>query len=234
MKTFQMRNTNRPIDVVDHWRKNEWLNLNPPYQRGEVWGPIRQKSLIFSLVVGIPIPSIVVNDRASAGLFETEACEDITYAIIDGKQRIRAILAWIDGELGVPGEWFDSSSREVTFDQLDLVTRRKFRNKTLAFSEAVLGTIEQEKQVFELINYGGVPQGQSDLVDGDVCLNLSEADHKFIVNCVHQVSRADSLRGGGRDYKLEDKIERVLKILGDKPNKPRFMEWSTIHQHTNT
>ncbi len=49
LKKVEFRNTNRSLDVVLFWRKEgpkEGLLLNPPYQRGDVWGRTRRRNLI--------------------------------------------------------------------------------------------------------------------------------------------------------------------------------------------
>ena len=148
-----LQTTNRPVDVIRHWRNEGDLNLDTEYQRGHVWGVIRQRNLIRSILSGVPIPSIIVNIRDWGG--------DYTVAVIDGKQRITAVLAFIDSIIEVPGEWFGLSGN-IRFEDLEAQLQRRFRHQTMGFSEGSLKTIEEEKEVFELVNYGGVPQGESD------------------------------------------------------------------------
>ena len=156
MKRLQLFQTNRPCDVVIHWQREGVLLLDPPYQRGDVWGPVRQRNLIRSILLGIPIPSVIINDRG--GNFG----EDYSYAVIDGKQRITAILKFLNSELFVPGEWFDMPG-EVMFCELPVARQRGLRHTPIACSEGRLQSLEEEREVFELVNFGGVPQGESDL-----------------------------------------------------------------------
>lgn len=148
--------TNRPLEVLRHWMKDGYLHLSPPYQRGDVWGTARQRNLVSSLLLGVPIPSVVVNDRMAANWGD-----DIV--VIDGKQRIGAILAFFESRLSVPAEWFGVDGSQVVYGDLVLPQRRRFNNLTLGVCEAALGSIEQERQVFDLINFGGLAQGESDL-----------------------------------------------------------------------
>lgn len=155
MKRLQLFATNRPLDVVLYWRKDGQLLLDPPYQRGDVWGPVRQQNLIKSFLQGIPIPAIIVNDRSRTS-------KEFVYAVIDGKQRLTAFLKFLDGELQVPAEWFGLDGLMVSWNDLSLAQQRGFRQTPLPFAEGSL-QVEQEIEVFELVNYGGVPQGESDL-----------------------------------------------------------------------
>lgn len=61
------------------------LELNPSYQRGNVWSDKESCELIDSVLRGIPLPSIILNQRKG----------DETLEIVDGKQRLTAILRFI-------------------------------------------------------------------------------------------------------------------------------------------
>lgn len=86
------------------------LELNPSYQRGNVWTDKESSELIDSVLRGIPLPSIILNQRKG-----DEALE-----IVDGKQRLTAILRFIgshpdarrfvegiEAEDGIPARDFD-------------------------------------------------------------------------------------------------------------------------------
>lgn len=157
LRDMRLNQTNRPLDSVNFWEREGYLLLTPPYQRGDVWGPVRRVNLIRSLLLGIPIPSIIINDRSMTQWPN----DDLRFAVIDGKQRLTTILMFLKSELAVPGEWVDLPG-EVTFSEMPIVTQRKICNRPLAFSEGSLPTLEEEQLVFELVNFGGVPQGESD------------------------------------------------------------------------
>lgn len=159
LKRLRLMTTNRPLDTIRHWRNEGMLLLDAPYQRGDVWGPKRRVNLIRSLLLGVPIPSIVVNDRGGA-----EWPNDWRVAVIDGRQRCTTILMFLDSQLSVPGEWFGEygETDRVFYKDLTAATQRQLRLSTLGFSEGNLESIEQETEVFELVNYGGVPQGETD------------------------------------------------------------------------
>lgn len=159
---LRLSQTARPVDVILYWHREKSMELNAPYQRGDVWSETRQRNLIRSILLGIPIPSIIINDRASAGWDELVFC-----AVIDGKQRLTAILKFMLDELTVPGEWFGVESAVshgmIVFSDLPINRQRGFRNHPIPFTEGQLGSLDEEREVFDLVNFGGVPQGQTDL-----------------------------------------------------------------------
>jgi hypothetical protein len=76
--------------------KPDRLDLNPPYQRGSVWGVERKRNLIRSLLMGLPIGAVFLNSRH---IMQPDR-------VVDGKQRIEAILDFLGDGLAVPAEWF--------------------------------------------------------------------------------------------------------------------------------
>jgi hypothetical protein len=157
MRLTQM---SRPISCLTQWRDDsdgDILLLNPPYQRGDVWGLKRRRNLIRSILLGVPIPSLIINNR-----FAAKWDRDYRMAVIDGRQRITTLLMFLDGVLAVPGEWFGYDQAEVRWGNLSIPEQRGFRQRSIAVSEGQLPTIEHERQVFDLVNFGGIAQGERD------------------------------------------------------------------------
>lgn len=79
----------------DIWRINDFsgkasrgiLNLNPSYQRGDVWPTSDAQKLIESILRGIPLPSII--------LLKPRGANQTMYEVVDGKQRLTSILRFI-------------------------------------------------------------------------------------------------------------------------------------------
>lgn len=158
LERLRLSATNRPIDVVQYWsRDGDGLLLDPPYQRGDVWGVKRQQNLIRSILLGIPIPSLIINDRFQAGWKD-----DYRIAVIDGKQRITAILRFLSGALPIPGAWVGSESEWITFPEMQIAQQRGIKNHPIPVAEGQLGTLAMEQEVFDLVNFGGLAQGESD------------------------------------------------------------------------
>lgn len=183
MKRLQLNQSNRPIEWLSYLEQSRDLELSPPYQRGDVWGIRRRRNFIRSILMGIPIPSIIVNDRLMAD-FVGDKPE--AFAVIDGKQRCTAILMFFADRFTVPAEWFEpahiaTDRPEIIYSELNAIGQRMFRGRGLAFSEARLKTLEDEQEVFELVNFGGIPQGErdDDLIPVDSVEPFNLADLKI-------------------------------------------------------
>jgi len=82
------------------------LNLNPPYQRNDIWTEKAQKDLINSIQNGFPIPNFFFHQR-SKNLFD----------VADGQQRTRAILAYIDKEISDSNKkYFDNEVEFLNYE----------------------------------------------------------------------------------------------------------------------
>ena len=62
------------------------LDLSPSYQRGDVWPTSDAQMLIESILRGIPLPSVILLKREG---------DEAPYEVVDGKQRLTAILRFI-------------------------------------------------------------------------------------------------------------------------------------------
>lgn len=149
-------NTGRP-DIFD---------LNPPYQRGTVWTLEQRQRLIESFLSGIPIGSVTVNNRWAVNGYQGP----VGYAVVDGKQRIETVRAFVADEFAVPADWFEDEDiadenpdGTILFSQLTKRGQFGVHNWTIPTQEARLATVEDEARLFILLNSGGTAQTAADL-----------------------------------------------------------------------
>ncbi|MFC8501263.1 DUF262 domain-containing protein [Pedococcus sp. NPDC057267] len=96
----------RELSVTRFTRLRSVIDMNPAYQReGGVWKEETRSRLIDSILNGLDVPKLyfevpTTKHRNDQGL-------TVQYAVIDGKQRLEAITAFLDGELGLADDfWF--------------------------------------------------------------------------------------------------------------------------------
>ena len=73
-----------PISDIKAHAERGRLNLSPSYQRGDVWPNTDAQMLMESILRGIPLPSVILMRTVDHGRS--------VYEVIDGKQRLTAIL----------------------------------------------------------------------------------------------------------------------------------------------
>ena len=85
--------------------REETLTLRPPYQRKPVWAARQKCYLVESILLELPVPEIYVHRT-------TDADGASSYAVVDGQQRIRAVLQFL-------GSVFEPDAAELTGFALD-------------------------------------------------------------------------------------------------------------------
>ncbi len=78
------------------------LDLQPPWQRKDVWSLKKKRELIKSLLHGIPLPSIILHQKGS------------NRSIIDGKQRLSSIMGFMQNDWKLPN--FDVPAGSPLFE----------------------------------------------------------------------------------------------------------------------
>jgi len=151
-------------------------DISPEYQRDSVWTEDQRIALVRSWLMGVPIPAVVVNDRifGSWPRDRTGPLGGFAYAVIDGKQRIETAIAWFAGEFGVPASWLPADVVETTEDTEDGpyvhytgLEASEQRHQAMMFQlptvEAQVATIQEEAELFLLLNGAGTPQTEANL-----------------------------------------------------------------------
>lgn len=84
--------TKTTYTVVDflEWQRQGSLDLRPFYQRRSVWNPRVKSLLVDSLLRGFPLPLIFLHNRLDVRTSKT------VRQVVDGQQRLRTILAYVD------------------------------------------------------------------------------------------------------------------------------------------
>lgn len=87
------------IQRIYNFYKNELLFVNRRYQRKLIWTIEEKKKFIDSLIKGFPVPLIL--------LAESRYEDRHVFEIIDGMQRLNAIISFIEGDFDHEGYYFD-------------------------------------------------------------------------------------------------------------------------------
>ncbi|UKJ63593.1 DUF262 domain-containing protein [Cellulosimicrobium cellulans] len=152
--------------IYDLYRRDRF-SVNRRYQRKLVWSVDEKRRLIDSAIKQLPIPLFLVAEKTGEVVTEFE--------VIDGLQRLNAIIAFIENEYGIDGGFFNLETLADTKDLKDrgeLVQRepvlgrdesRRFTNYTTALSVFRSGSGETIDEVFRRINSSGRKLSSQDL-----------------------------------------------------------------------
>jgi len=120
------------------------LILKPPYQRKPVWTNNQKAYLINTIIGGYNIPEVYIHR-------ETDEKGNTKYNIVDGQQRIRTILEFIEGDFSLSEE-YDPNYADFQFKDLPSEVQKKYWGFTIFAREIVEATDEEVKNLFRRMN----------------------------------------------------------------------------------
>jgi hypothetical protein len=131
------------------------LKIKPPYQRKPIWSAKQKCYLVESILLGLPVPEIYIQQSTSPE-------GSSTYAIVDGQQRIRSVLQFVGSETD-PTESeqnkfvldklkADSAWRNKTFGELTDDEKRKFFGYKFAVRYLNTDSDDAVRDMFERLN----------------------------------------------------------------------------------
>lgn len=152
-----VRRTTYPVKQFASWYKEKQLTLRPPFQRKDVWKPKAKSLLIDSVLRGLPLPIIILRDKAGISIEPHQE-------VVDGQQRLLSLLSYISPEL------FDSSARFTlskthikelgghSFEQLDADLQRRILDYELSVHVLPASVDDQQVlRIFARLNSTGLP-----------------------------------------------------------------------------
>lgn len=146
--------THRSVAWLKKTNDEGQLEMRPPFQRNPVWSNKQKGALIETILLEYPIPEIYMQDVVSEDGAEK-------HIVVDGQQRIRSVLDFIDGEFEIEEEGF--SWEDISFDDLSSDDKKKiFEYK---FVTRILPTIPDEeiRSIFQRINRNTVTLNAQEL-----------------------------------------------------------------------
>lgn len=146
---MQERNDFLLPQILDFVKEKKWMNLQPEYQRRQVWDRPKRSTFIESLLMNLPVPPVF--------LFEPEYSR---YEVMDGQQRLSAIVDFYSNRFKLTGldRWPELNNR--AFDDLPPLLKRGLDRRRM--SAVILqnttgpdGDDQVRRMVFERLNTGG-------------------------------------------------------------------------------
>jgi len=129
------------------------LNLNPDFQRNEVWGLKQKSRLIESILIKIPIPSFYIDAR-----------DESNWIVIDGLQRLSTIIRYINDEFALKDLEFLQELNGKKFSNLDRNFQRRIEDFKLTLYLIRPNTPEEiALNIFTRINTLGEPLSQQEI-----------------------------------------------------------------------
>ena len=132
-----------PISDIRDWSNAGLLEIQPDFQRREVWSASARIMLMDTVLRDVPMHKIFLANRVR---------DDRTHRIvIDGQQRIRATLDFLRDRFSLD-EPYDGAEKGKKFSELDQATKDRFLSYQIDFNEAVNPTEDEVREVYTRVN----------------------------------------------------------------------------------
>ncbi|MGY3257044.1 DUF262 domain-containing protein [Pseudomonas chlororaphis] len=135
--------------IIDFVNQKKWMNLQPEYQRRQVWDRKKKSQFIESLLMNLPVPPVF--------LFEPEYSR---YEVMDGQQRLSAIVAFYTNRFKLSGLEYWPELNGFQYDDLPPLIQRGLDRRRLSAVVLQSNALKEDyddlrKIVFERLNTGG-------------------------------------------------------------------------------
>ena len=162
-----------PISDIRDWKEAGRLELQPDFQRREVWSSPARIMLMDTILRGIPMPKIFLSNIIRDGK---------TYRIvIDGQQRITAILDFLQGKFSMEKP-YTGDNEGKTFSELDQETQNRFLSYQIDFNEAVNASEKEAREVYARVNKYTVPLTKQELRRADLPGDFLDVSEELAIN----------------------------------------------------
>ncbi len=177
------------------------LNLNPPYQRNNIWTEKAQMKLISSIKDGMPLPTFFFHE-----------IEEKQYEIADGQQRTRAILAFYNKEIT------DFEKKHFVKDT-DLIFLN-YKIPVVVIDQSV--SPEKIRDFYKMVNNSGIRVNQpesrkAEFFDTDILKLVEELTTTNAFKEVNIFNDKQKDRMIDREF-VEELVSQIFFDIGDKKN----------------
>lgn len=154
-RTVKTQDIEYDIETLHKRIKAKVIKLDPEYQRRHRWTDETSSRLIESLILNIPIPTIFISQDIDV---DDENDQEIArYTVIDGQQRLTAIVRFLDNALVLEGLRALSELNGMTRRGLPPFLARRLEERTIKCLR-IDSTLDPQVKydIFERLNTGSV------------------------------------------------------------------------------
>ncbi|MEU4637568.1 DUF262 domain-containing protein [Micromonospora chalcea] len=179
------------------------LDLNPAFQRGNVWSKSQQSHFIESLLTGLPVPAVFLAEEPHG-----------RSSVIDGRQRLIAINKFVKNEFRLTGLEYAYEFDDFTFDGLPHSTRMRFLTRSyIRFITIDERSDSMAKNIlFVRLNTGGERLTQQEIRNAKFPGILNESLKELAEDSFFRTQIGRNIRGSRSRTGMAD-VEYVLRFF---------------------
>ncbi|PZO58699.1 MAG: hypothetical protein DCF15_04500 [Phormidesmis priestleyi] len=213
-RTVKTQNIEYDLETLVKKIKKGTIKLDPDYQRRHRWTTETSSRLIESLILNIPVPLIYLSQDIDVDIETGD--EESRYSVIDGQQRLTAIVKFFDNEFALTRLDALSELEGTYYKDLPPFLIRRLEERTIKCLRIDSTVDDQVKyDIFERLNSGSVKLAAQELRNAvsrgpfnDLLKELAE-DTNFRILLQIDPNNSES---NNKVKKMED-VELVLRFF---------------------
>ena len=199
-KDAVVMNADWTIETIDIQINKGNIDLQPGFQRRAAWDETRKSRLIESIIVGMPVPNIVLaENKEHRGRF----------IVIDGKQRLLSINEFVKGAYALRGLDMRADLNEKNYEELPPGDKEYLDNSTIRAT--VIKNWSDPNflyATFYRLNSGSLPLSPQELRKALIGGKLLESIESYLINS----SQFHNIFGNKLDKRMRDS-ELALRFI---------------------
>lgn len=168
MKSFDSRTYN-VADFVE-WRNAGLLQISPDFQRRSVWSENAKSYLIDTIVRGKPMHKVFITQSLKSGRS--------LRTVVDGQQRLRAILGFIDGDFAI-SRVHNAALAGTKYEDLEEDVKTDFLQYEIAVDLLFDMSLADTLDVFARLNTYSVKLNPTELLNATFLGSFKTASHQL-------------------------------------------------------
>ena len=132
------------------WNKRDELTLSPEFQRRPVWQTSARSYLIDTIIRGLPVPPIYLQEGIIA------KNQSVIREVVDGQQRLRAVFDFVGGTLKIR-KTHNPALAGKSFVDLSTADQEKFLRYAFSVNLIEQATLSDILDIFARINSYTIP-----------------------------------------------------------------------------
>jgi len=213
-----------PISDLRDWYQNNRLELRPDFQRREVWSEAARIMLMDTILRNVPMPKIFLSNLIK---------DEHTYrTVIDGQQRISAILAFLRNEFCLKKP-YEGEYSNLFFRDLPDTVKTDFFSYTIDFNEVSGISDEELREVYSRVNKYTFALNKQELRRADYPGKFLKLSDDLALNEYWDTARIFTVANRRRLGDVEFVSELLAGLIGGAQDKKqtlddfyqRYAEW---------
>lgn len=148
--------TNRKVSWFFREHEQGTVDLSPDFQRRPVWNDDQASYLVDTVLHGVPFPEIYVRSK-------TTPSGHTTYDVVDGQQRIRALLQFARNDLVLTGKEVAARLVGRSFDDLSDEEKVAFWEYDVVVRDLEAASDSEIRELFRRLNISAVNLNDQEL-----------------------------------------------------------------------